>query len=217
MAQPEFDEVATLSRIREIFGAAPFVTALGVSVIRVAPGVCETALVVRTDDDPAMLVAAVRRAVAELHGGVHVDSVMTMEDRLMTSLARPRLYAVLLGGFAGLSLLIAGVGLFGVLAYGVAQRRREIGVRAALGATPGALVALVLRQGMAITIAGLVVGLIGAYVAAGWVGGFLFGITPRDRVSFAAVPIVLFVVATVAAFIPARRAATIDPLRAMRG
>jgi predicted permease len=177
----------------------------------------ETTLVVRTDDDPAMLVAAVRRAVAELHGGVHVDSVMTMEDRLMTSLARPRLYAVLLGGFAGLSLLIAGVGLFGVLAYGVAQRRREIGVRAALGATPRALVALVLRQGMLITIAGLAVGLIGAYVAAGWVGGFLFGVTPGDRVSFAAVPIVLFVVATLAAFVPARRAATVDPLRAMRG
>jgi ABC-type antimicrobial peptide transport system permease subunit len=155
--------------------------------------------------------------VADLHGGVFVDSIMTMEDRLMTSLARPRLYAVLLGGFAGLALLIAGVGLFGVLAYGVAQRRREIGVRAALGATPRALVALVLRQGLLITIAGLAAGLIGAYVAAGWIGGFLFGITPRDQLSFVAVPIVLFIVATFAAFVPARRAATIDPLKAMRG
>lgn len=135
----------------------------------------------------------------------------------MTSLARPRLYAVLLGGFAGLALLIAGVGLFGVLAYGVAQRRREIGVRAALGATPGALIRLVVRQGAAITIAGLSVGLIGAYLAAGWVGGFLFGVTPRDGLSFVVVPVVLFVVATLAALVPARRAARVDPVVALKG
>jgi predicted permease len=177
----------------------------------------EAALVVRTDDDPTVLASAVRRAVADLHGGVFVDSMMTMEDRLMTSLARPRLYAVLLGGFAGLALLIAGVGLFGVLAYGVAQRRREIGVRAALGATPGALIRLVVRQGAAITIAGLSVGLIGAYLAAGWVGGFLFGVTPRDGLSFVVVPVVLFVVATLAALVPARRAARVDPVVALKG
>ena len=177
----------------------------------------EPLLVARMDREPAALVPHVRRVVADLHPGVHLDSIMTMEDRLMTSLARPRLYAVLLGGFAGLALLIAGVGLFGVLAYGVAQRRREIGVRAALGATPGELVRLVVRQGAAITIAGLAVGLIGAYIAAAWIGGFLFGVTPRDPLSFVAVPVVLFVVAALAAFVPARRAATIDPLRAMRG
>jgi ABC-type antimicrobial peptide transport system permease subunit len=154
---------------------------------------------------------------AELHSGIYLDSIMKKENRLMRSLARPRLYAVLLGGFAGLALVIAGVGLYGVLAYGVAQRRREIGVRAALGATPGSLVGLVLRQGAAIAIAGLAVGLVGAYIAVGWLGGFLFGVTPRDPVSFIAVPIVLLVVTTIAAFVPARRAATIDPLRAMRG
>ena len=135
----------------------------------------------------------------------------------MTSLARPRLYAVLLGGFAGLALLIAGVGLYGVLAYGVAQRRREIGVRAALGATPGGLVRLVLRQGVAITVAGLVVGLTGAYIAVGSLSGFLFGVDAHDPVSFVVVPVVLLAVATLAAFVPARRAATINPLRAMRG
>jgi putative ABC transport system permease protein len=155
--------------------------------------------------------------VGALHTGVLLDSIMSMENRLMTSLARPRLYAVLLGGFAGLALLIAGVGLYGVLAYGVAQRRREIGVRAALGATPVALLGLVLRQGAVITIAGLAVGLTGAYIAVGWLGGFLFGVTPRDPMSFVVVPVVLLLVATLAAFVPARRAATIDPLRAMRG
>ena len=171
----------------------------------------------RTAHEPVALVPHVRRAVTDLHGGVHLDSIMTMEDRLMTSLARPRLYAVLLGGFAGLALLIAGVGLFGVLAYGVAQRRREIGVRAALGATPGALVTLVLRQGAVITIAGLAIGLTSVYIAVGWVGSFLFGVTPRDPISFVIVPVVLLLVATLASFVPARRAATIDPLRAIKG
>ncbi|HYN10437.1 MAG TPA: ABC transporter permease [Vicinamibacterales bacterium] len=177
----------------------------------------EPILVLRSDHDPEALVSRLRQTVGALHSGVLLDSIMSMEARLMTSLARPRLYAVLLGGFAGLALLIAGVGLYGVLAYGVAQRRREIGVRAALGATPAALVGLVLRQGAAITIAGLAVGLAGAYIAVGWLGGFLFGVTPRDPMSFVIVPIVLLAVATLAAFVPARRAATIDPLRAMRG
>ena len=125
----------------------------------------------------------------------------------MTSLARPRLYAILLGGFAGFALLIAGVGLFGVLAYGVAQRRREIAIRAALGATPAALVALVLRQGLAMTIAGLAVGLSAAYVAVTWIAGFLFGVTARDPGSFVIVAIVLFIVAGLASVVPARRAA----------
>ncbi len=171
----------------------------------------------RADQNPEALVARVRQAVGDLHRGVMLDSIMTMEGRLMTSLARPRLYAVLLGGFAGLALLIAGVGLFGVLAYGVAQRRREIGVRAALGATPAALVGLVLRQGATITIAGLALGLTGAYVAVGWLSGFLFGVPARDPLSFVVVPVVLLIVATVAAFIPARRAATIDPLQSNEG
>jgi predicted permease len=179
-------------------------------------GFADPFLVVRSEQDPAALVAAIRSAAAAVHRGIHLDSIMTMENRLMTSLARPRLYAVLLGGFAGLALLIAGVGLYGVLAYGVAQRHREIGVRAALGATPGGLVRLVLRQGVAITVAGLAVGLTGAYVAAGSLSGFLFGVDAHDPVSFAAVPVVLLAVAVLAAFVPARRAATIDPLQAMR-
>jgi putative ABC transport system permease protein len=135
----------------------------------------------------------------------------------MTGLARPRLYAVLLGGFAGLALLIAAVGMYGVLAYSVAQRRREIGVRAALGASPAAIVALVVRQGAVITLTGLAIGLTGAYVAVGWISSFLFGVSPRDPLAFAVVPIVLLVVAILAAFVPARRAATIDPLKAMKG
>ena len=167
----------------------------------------EPVLVVRSEQDPTMLVARVRQTVDQLRRDVHLDSVMTMESRLMTSLARPRLYAILLGGFAGFALLIAGVGLFGVLAYGVAQRRREIAIRAALGATPAALVALVVRQGLAMTIAGLAVGLSAAYVAVTWIAGFLFGVTARDPGSFVVVAIVLFIVAGLASVVPARRAA----------
>lgn len=170
-------------------------------------GFDEPVLVVRSEQDPAMLVARVRQTVDQLRRDVHLDSVMTMESRLMTSLARPRLYAILLGGFAGFALLITGVGLFGVLAYGVAQRRREMAIRAALGATPAALVALVLRQGLAMTIAGLAIGLSAAYVAVAWIAGFLFGVTARDPVSFVTVAIVLFIVAGLASFVPARRAA----------
>jgi len=177
----------------------------------------EPLLVMRTGHDPASYVARVRQAAGDLNASVYLDSIMTMDDRLMTGLARPRLYAVLLGGFAGLALLIAAVGMYGVLAYSVAQRRREIGVRAALGATPAAIVALVVRQGAVITLTGLAIGLTGAYIAVGWISSFLFGITARDPFVFALVPIVLLVVAILAAFVPARRAATIDPLKAMRG
>ena len=177
----------------------------------------EPLLVMRTEHDPGPYVARVRQAAGDLNASVYLDSIMTMEDRLSTGLARPRLYAVLLGGFASLALLIAAVGLYGVLAYSVAQRRRELGVRAALGATPGAIVALVVRQGALITLAGLAIGLVSAYIAVGWIGSFLFGVAARDPLSFAIVPAVLLIVAILSAFVPARRAAMIDPLKAMRG
>jgi predicted permease len=176
----------------------------------------EPTLVLRTARDPDALAAAVRQALADVDRHAIVDRIVTMEDRLRMGLARPRLYAVLLGGFSGLAVLIAGTGLFGVLAYGVAERRREIGVRAALGATPGALIGLVVRQSAAMTIAGLVIGLAGAYAAVAWLGSVLFGVSPRDPLSFAGVAIVLLAVAAAASFLPARRAASVDPLQAMR-
>jgi ABC-type antimicrobial peptide transport system permease subunit len=141
---------------------------------------------------------------------------MTMEDRLERTLARPRLYAVLLSGFAAFALLVAGIGLFGGLSYSVAQRRREIGVRTALGATPANIVALVMRQGAAITVAGLVVGL-GVAAAAGQVlGAYLFGVPPFDPATFGAVAGAIAFVALLACAIPTRRAARIDALTALR-
>lgn len=177
----------------------------------------EPLLALRTSGDPRGLVPTLRALVQQQDPGIAVESIMTMEDRLMTSLARPRLYALLLGGFATFALIIAGVGLFGVLAYSVAQRSREIGVRTALGATKRDVVTLVLRQGLAIAGAGILAGVIVSLAAARYLASTLHGVTPHDPASFIAVPAALVVVAALACAIPARRAAQLDPLRALRG
>jgi ABC-type antimicrobial peptide transport system permease subunit len=135
----------------------------------------------------------------------------------MTTLARPRLYAVLLGTFAGFAALIASVGLFGVLSYSVAQRAREIGVRMALGAQSVDIVVLVVRQLAVMAIGGLAAGLALAFVAATSLSTFLYGVQPHDAFSFVVVPTALAGVIAVACIVPARRAARIDPLHALKG
>ena len=145
-----------------------------------------------------------------------LDSVMTMDDRVMTSLARPRTYALLLAGFAAFALAIAGVGLFGVLSYSVAQRTREIGVRTALGAQARDIVRMIFRQGLGITALGVVTGLLVSAASARSLSTFLFGVTAFDATSFLVVPVVLAVVAVAACLVPARRAARVDPLQALR-
>jgi putative ABC transport system permease protein len=139
-----------------------------------------------------------------------------MEGRVINSLARPRLYAVLLTTFAVFALVIAGVGLFGVLSYSVAQRSREIGVRTALGATTGDIVNLVLRQAAVVTLGGVGIGLWASFAAVKAVSKLLYGVSAHDAVSFIVVPIVLAGVAAIACVVPARRAARVDPLRALR-
>ncbi len=176
----------------------------------------EPAILVRTTDDPAKYVPTLRGLVREQAPGVPLESVMTMEQRLTDSLAKPRLYAVVLGGFAGFALLIAGIGLFGVLSYSVAQRTREIGVRAALGARPADIVRLVVGQGLAVTLAGAAIGIAAAYLLARFISTLLFGVEAHDPLTFVLVPAVLVVVSLAACYWPARRAASIDPLRAMR-
>ena len=125
-----------------------------------------------------------RGVVREQAPALALDSVMTMEERVISSLERPRFYAVLLGGFAGFAVLIAGVGLFGVLSYSVAQRSREIGVRTALGAQPGDIVRLVVRQAFMITAAGLAAGLWVAFALVRYLSTFLYGVTTHDAASF---------------------------------
>jgi predicted permease len=173
-------------------------------------------LTVRTAGDPSALVADLRTIVRSASRNAVLDQVMTMEARVRTSLARPRLYAALVGGFSSFAVLVAAIGLFGGLSYGVTQRRREIGIRTALGATPRNIVSLVVRQGAIMSLAGLAIGLVGATWTGRYLEGFLFGVAPSDPVSFFAVGAVLMLVATVACAIPARRAARIDAIEALR-
>ncbi len=174
-------------------------------------------IVVRTAGDPVPYAAVLRGLLRDEAPALALDSVMTMEDRLMTTLARPRLYAVLLGTFAGFAALIASVGLFGVLSYSVAQRAREIGVRMALGAQSVDIVGLVVRQLAVMAIGGLAAGLAVAFVAATSLSTFLYGVQPHDAFSFVVVPTALAGVIAVACIVPARRAARIDPLHALKG
>ena len=173
-------------------------------------------LTVRTEGDPATLATDLRAIVRSASRNASIDQVITMEGRLMATLARPRLYAVLIGGFSSFALLIAAIGLFGGLSYGVTQRRREIGIRTALGATPRDIVGLVVRQGAVMTVSGLAIG----FIVAGWTGqylsGFLFGVTPADPATFVLVGVALTAIAAVACSIPARRAAKVDPVDALR-
>jgi putative ABC transport system permease protein len=176
----------------------------------------QPSLVVRTDGDPVTIVPTLTSLVHEQDPSLAIESVMTMDDRVRTSLSKPRLYAVLLGGFATCALAIAGVGLFGVLSYSVAQRVREIGVRTALGARPRDIIRLVLEQAFVVTIGGLTIGFVTAFALMRYLSTFLYGVTPHDAASFAIVAIVLAIAATIACVVPARRAARVDPLQALR-
>ena len=174
-------------------------------------------IVVRTTGDAAAFVPRLRDAVRQEDPSVALDAMATMEQRLLGNLARPRLYAIMLGGFAVFALAIAAVGLFGVLSCTVAQRSREIAVRSALGARPIDIVMLVVGQGLAITGIGLVAGVAAALILTRSISTFLYGVDVHDRVTFVAVPLLLLAVAAVACFVPARRAARLDPLRVLKG
>ena len=173
-------------------------------------------IVVRTAGDPGTIVQPLRSAVRDADPSLAVDSVMTLDDRVMRALAKPRLYAVVLVGFAVFAVTIAAVGLFGIVAYTVGQRAREIGVRTALGARPADIVRLVLRQAAVVVLAGTAVGLWIAFASARALTTFLYGVAPDDPVTFAAVVAALWLVSAVACVLPAVRAARIDPLRALR-
>ena len=178
--------------------------------------VSDPILIVRSSGDPVPYASILRDLVKQEAPTLALDSVMTMDDRVMTSLARPRTYALLLAGFAAFALAIAGVGLFGVLSYSVAQRTREIGVRTALGAQARDIVRMIFRQGLGITGLGVVTGLLMSVAAARSLSTFLFGVTAFDPTSFVVVPLILTVVAVAACLVPARRAARVDPLQALR-
>jgi putative ABC transport system permease protein len=190
-----------------------------VSFTQLTSGVSSTdpTIVVRTTGEASAFVPQLRDIVREQDASLALDSVVTMEQRLLGTLARPRLYAILLGGFAICALTIAAVGLFGVLSYVVAQRSREMAIRSALGASPWSIVRLVVGQGLAVTLAGLVVGIATSLAAVRSISTLLYGVSAHDPSTFIAVPVVLLAVAALACFVPARRAANVDPLRALKG
>lgn len=174
-------------------------------------------LIVRTSGDPLAIAPTFRAVVQGIAPSAPIENLMTMEDRVAATLTRPRLYAVLLGTFAAFALAIAGVGLFGVLSYTVAQRSREIGVRSALGAQVSDIVVMVVRQSMAIATAGILAGLLASLWLTRGLQTFLFGVTPHDALSFVVVALVLLLVAALASVVPARRAARVDPVKMLRG
>ena len=173
-------------------------------------------LMLRTTDDPFALARPLRTAVREADSTLVAEGILTMEDRMLRGLARPRLYAIVLGGFAASALLVAAVGLFGVLSYTVAQRSRELAVRTALGARRIDVVRLVFGQTMKVTAAGIAAGVLVSLVVTRSIAALLHGVTPHDGVTYVVVPLVLFAVAAAACLPPAIRAAKLDPLRALR-
>ena len=173
-------------------------------------------LLVRTRSDPLRLTNAVRGQVWGVDKDQPLFDIKTVEDVVADSFARPHWLAWLLGSFAGLALLLAALGIYGLVSYAVSQRTQEIGIRMALGAQSGDLLRLVLRKGMGLTLAGLVIGLSSALVMAGLLRSFLFGVKPTDPMSFACAAMLLAGVALLACYIPAQRALRVDPMVALR-
>ena len=175
-----------------------------------------TNLAIRTQGDPANLAAAVRKEVQAIDPDQPVAAVRTMDQWVDISVAEPRYRTALLGLFAGLALVLASTGIYGVMSYSVAQRTHEIGVRMALGARRFDVLKLVVRQGMVLVVIGVTLGLAGAFALTRVMASLLFGVTAKDPATFAGVALLLAVVAFVACYIPARRATKVDPLVALR-
>jgi len=172
--------------------------------------------VVRTAGDPGALVPSIRQVVTKLDPDLAIYSVELLADRTRRSVAEERLTTTLLSGFATLALLLGAVGIFGVMAYTVAQRRREIGVRVAIGAAPRNVVGAILREGALLAAAGLLLGAMGTWALGRTFGSLLYDTSPTDPTTFAGVALLLLGVALLACLLPARRAARVDPMVVLR-
>jgi predicted permease len=173
-------------------------------------------MAVRTATDALVMGSAVQREVLRLDSNVPVYDLKTMNERYAESFAHPRFRAIIMGALAGLALLLAAIGVYGVLAQLVSQRTREIGIRMALGAERRDVMRLVLRQGAQVTALGVIIGVFAAFSLTKFLAGMLFGVTPTDPGTFAAVIIVLLAMALAACYVPARRATRVDPQVALR-
>ena len=171
---------------------------------------------VRTAGAPLLAIGHVRDIVRQLDSRASLENVATMDQIIANRMTRPRMYAVLLGTFALIAVALAAAGIYGVMAYSVAERTREIGIRVALGARPASVLGLVMGQSALLSVAGVVIGLAGAMWTTTYLQGLLFGLTPLDPVTFAGVALLFLAVATIASYVPARRATTVDPSVALR-
>src|SRR5262249_35338468 len=173
-------------------------------------------LIAQTEGDPSGLIGAVRGEIKRMDANLPVTDARTMTEHLGSSLAPARGAAAVLGGFGLLALAIAAIGIYGVTAYSVAQRKREIGVRMALGAEAIDVVKLIVRHGMTLTFAGLAVGLVGAWAMTRLMASVLYGVGATDAVTFTFVSLLLAAIALLACYLPARKATKVDPMIALR-
>jgi putative ABC transport system permease protein len=173
-------------------------------------------LVVRTDGNPLNLAATTEQTIHSVDRDLPVFGVRSMDQLLGNAIARQRLTLVLLVGFGLLALLLAAVGIYGVISYSVSQRTRELGIRIALGASASDVLRLIVGQGMKLTVAGIVLGLLSAFVVTRWMETLLFGVGATDPLTFSVIAPLLTVVALLACWLPARRATKVDPMVALR-
>jgi ABC-type antimicrobial peptide transport system permease subunit len=166
--------------------------------------------------EPAALLQMARREIAAVDPNVPLADIRTMHEMVASSVAPWRFTMALLSVFAGVALLLASVGIYGVLAYSVNQRRREIGIRMSLGAQRGDVLRLFLGQGMAVTLLGIVIGLGGAWAATRIMRSLLYSVSPTDPLVFLSVPLTFAAIALLASFLPARKAARVNPVIALR-
>jgi ABC-type antimicrobial peptide transport system permease subunit len=174
---------------------------------------------VRTEGDPGPMVAEVRNAIRGIDATLPVYDARTLNEHMQVAVFAQKMAANLLGAMGVLALLLAAIGLYGVMAYAVSQRTQELGIRMALGASPRSLLSMIVGQGMKLTTIGLAIGLVvalGAFGSIGAVRTLLPGISPLDPLTFVIVPIVLASIALLASWIPGRRAGKVDPLVALR-
>ena len=173
-------------------------------------------LLVRTASDPAAIAAAVTRVVHEVEPDLPVTEVTTMDGLLSRSLSPRRFASVLIAVLAGLALVLSAVGIYGVMSYTVGQRTQEIGVRMAMGAQPRNMLALILGRGASLALIGIAAGTLGALALTRFLSSLLFGVAPKDPLTFVGIALLLFGVALAACYVPARRAMRVDPMVALR-
>jgi ABC-type antimicrobial peptide transport system permease subunit len=173
-------------------------------------------VIVRTSADPTTMTSVVRAEIQSIDKSVAKFDATTVEDQLVEQTAERRFQTSLLGAFSLLALLLSGVGIYGLMHYFVAQRANEIGVRMALGALYGNVLEMILRQGLTLALVGVVVGIFGSLAITRLLATLLYGVSATDPVTFAIAPAVMLMVAGLACWIPAHKAARIDPMRALR-